>query len=305
MNSRRLLHVPVLLTAALLALLAFAGSASAAAETRTGESTTVVTEGSPTAETLLTKATASFETATGHAVLAVTTAAPPSPAANAEMLAGFSTAECSTPIPGAGLESALFPLISSYPLLVLETAYSSPAAVALTGSISAPMPLPAEKTVSGATTTLSTTSGTFVEAGFKCAIVLTAGESGGSVMSFPIKAPPPPPPAPTPPPAPPVLSIVKPQTQKLKVSKWKTVHVKVTNTGPTASVQGSLRVKPTKGVLVKPEVQKLPVLAPGASWSISVQVQLTKKAKKSSKLPVTATASGVTATSSLVVKLKE
>jgi hypothetical protein len=81
--------------------------------------------------------------------------------------------------------------------------------------------------------------------------------------------------------------------------------VKVTNTGATATTQGSLRVKPTKGVIVKPETQRLPVIAPGASWTVSVRVELTAKAKQKSTLSLVGTASGVTAKGSLVVKLTE
>jgi hypothetical protein len=112
-------------------------------------------------------------------------------------------------------------------------------------------------------------------------------------------------PASTPAPAPPVLSIAKSKPLKLKVGKPKTVKVKVTNTGAAATAQGTLRVKGVKGVLVKPETQKLPVLAPGASWRVSVRVEVTEKAKKQSTLSLIGAASGLTAKGSLVVKLKE
>ncbi|HVV89753.1 MAG TPA: hypothetical protein VHB53_04605 [Solirubrobacterales bacterium] len=64
-------------------------------------------------------------------------------------------------------------------------------------------------------------------------------------------------------------------------------------------------MKQAKGVLVKPEVQKLPGLAPGTSWTLSARVQLTARAKPKSTLSLTGTAPGATtATGSLVVKLK-
>lgn|GEM_PF-2172891 len=103
----------------------------------------------------------------------------------------------------------------------------------------------------------------------------------------------------------PVLSIARPKPLTLKVGKWKTVKVNVTNTGATGSGTGSLRVKAPKGVTVTPEKQQLPVLAPGKSWTVSVRVQLTRKAKKKSTLALTASASGITGTGSLVVKLKQ
>jgi hypothetical protein len=117
--------------------------------------------------------------------------------------------------------------------------------------------------------------------------------------------PPPLAPAAAPAPAPAALSIAKPRPLKMKVGKPKTVKVKVTNTGATATTQGSLRVKGVKGVIVKPGTQKLPVISPGASWTVSVSVELTGKAKKKSTLSLVGTASGVTAKGSLVVKLTE
>ena len=104
--------------------------------------------------------------------------------------------------------------------------------------------------------------------------------------------------------APPVFSFPKPNPLKVKAGTWKTVHVKVKNPGATASAQGSLRVKGDKGVLVTPEVQKLPGLTPGATFTLSVRVRLTEAAKAKSTLAVTGTAPGVTGTSSIVLKLE-
>jgi hypothetical protein len=311
----RRLRAPALLIVALAALLIFAAIASAAAETRTGESTTASTVAAPSGEDLLVKSTASFETATGHAVLTFTTAAPPDPAGEASVAGGFSTTECgSTPLSPFSPETE-FMLVFSSPLFFFEGELSGPTVVATTGSLSSPLSLPVEKSVSGATTTLSAASASFIEAGFKCALVLVEGKAGASLMTVPIKTPPLPPapvavptpapaPAPAPQPAPAVLSVAKPKPLKVKTKAWKTVHVKVSNTGATATTQGSLRVKPAKGVLVKPEVQKLPVLTPGATFTLSVRVQLTETAKPTSKLPVTVTAAGVTGTGSIVLKLK-
>ena len=82
------------------------------------------------------------------------------------------------------------------------------------------------------------------------------------------------------------------------------MKIKVTNTGATAAAQGSLKVKSTKGILVAPEVQKLPPLAPGASWSVYVRLKPTEKAKATATLPFTAAASGVTGKGSLAVKVE-
>ena len=78
--------------------------------------------------------------------------------------------------------------------------------------------------------------------------------------------------------------------------------MKVTNTGGTATAPGSLRLKTTKGVLVKAARQKVPALLPGGSWTVSYKVKLTAKAKKSSTLSLAATAGSLTAKGSLVVK---
>jgi hypothetical protein len=309
-RSKRL-RAPALLIAPLAALLVFAATASAAAETRTGESTTASTLEAPSPEALLVKSTASFETATGHAVLTFTTAAPPDPAGEGAIGGGFTTHECgSTPPSPLSLESELV-LVSSSPVFIFEGELSGPTVGGLTGSISSPMFLPMEKSVSGATTTLALASPSLVEAGFKCAEIFVKGKTGASLMTVPIKAPPPPPPAPAPAPAPAprpapaVLSVAKPKPLKVKAKTWKTVYMKVSNTGATATTQGSLRVKAAKGVMVKPQVQKLPVLTPGATFTLSVRVQLTETAKPTSKLPVTVTAPGVSATGSIVLKLKQ
>jgi len=45
-------------------------------------------------------------------------------------------------------------------------------------------------------------------------------------------------------------------------------------------------------------------LAPGASWTVTVRVQLTAKAKPKSNLKLTAAASGVTGARTLVLKSK-
>jgi NPCBM-associated, NEW3 domain of alpha-galactosidase len=318
-------RLPAILLAALAALLVFAAAASA--ETRTGESSSVVTLGSTLPETTLVNASASYETSSGSTVFKVTTAGPPLPESEAEMLAALTTSQsCTTSTNPEALVEGL--LLAPPPLFLIENEYSTPTPIGIAGSISAPQLLPVTKTVLGATTTLSVTSAAVAGAGFNCAILIANIEeeeevgggglvSGGAatLMSFPISGPPaspapapsasPAPPAPAPAPAPPVLSIGKLKPVMLKAGKSKLIKIKVTNTGATGTGAGSLRVQPPKGVVVKPERQQLPVLAPGKSWSVTVRVQLTAKAKKQSTLSLTAAASGVTASGSLAVKLKE
>jgi len=162
-RSKNRLRAPALLIAALAALLVFA--ATAAAETRTGESTTASVVGAPSPEAVLVKSTASFETATGSAVISFTTAAPPDPAGNTEMIGGFSTQECgSTPPSPFTQETAILPLLASSPLLLVISSPSEPPE-GITGTASSPVQLLVLRSVSGATTTLALASPSLVEAG--------------------------------------------------------------------------------------------------------------------------------------------
>lgn len=301
---------PILMIFALFsALLVFAATA-AAAETLTGESTAPFTEGEPDPQVTIVKGAASFETASGHVVFDVTTAEAPSMSSPfRSVIAGLTTSPCSPP---TSLERTVDQLGFGFPVLSIGSNYQTVTAEATTGSSSALVHLPASKSISGMTTTLSVTAGNLVEAEFKCAVIWTEAGGGGSAMTFPIKPAPEPAPAtapapattPAPIPAPPVLSIAKARPLKVKAGTWKTVHIKVTNTGATATAQGSLRVKAAKGVLVKPEVQKLPIVTPGASFTLSVRVKLTEAAKTKSTLAVTGTAPGITGTGSIVLKIK-
>lgn len=317
----RRVSAPAILIAVLASALVCA--AGAAAETRTGESTTSLPIGSPTPETTLVKGAGSYDTG-GSMSFTFTTAAPPletveeEPNESMAAVGLLVTQQCSANFIFSGQEP-------TPPIALIQTTYGEPTAkgIALFEPKGPEVPLgEATKVISGATTTLSLASGLIAEKPFNCAIVETLGTNteggaGMSVMTFPISVPPPPPappaptptpPAPTPAPAPvaPALSIAKQKPVKLAVGKWKTVRVKVTNTGGTATGRGSLRVKAPKGVSIKPERQQLPVLTPGGSWTVSVRVELTEKAKKKSTLALTAAAPGATgAAGSLVLKLKQ
>lgn len=315
MNPMRRLRVPVLLIGALSALLLF--SATAAAETRTGESASPTNSG-PASELTLVKASASYETTGGSVRFDITTAEPPTGPEGLMVgeLVSLS-GECSL----VGYYSANF--ADKLPAVKVGIEYEEPTsakALVLSSPTEIPPPLPATKAVSGTTTTLSFTSSAIADKGYNCAVVMTTGpsEEGDAVsgLFFPISAPPPPPPptpptpapAPAPPaapaPAPAALSIGKLKPLKLKAEKWKTIRVKVTNTGGTATAQGSLRVRAPAKVLVKPEKQRLPALAPGASWTVAVRVRLPATAAKKTALHLVGTASGVSATLPLVIRVK-
>ncbi|HJZ36596.1 MAG TPA: hypothetical protein VJ204_10045, partial [Solirubrobacterales bacterium] len=174
--------------------------------------------------------------------------------------------------------------------------------------------IPGTKSLSGTTATVGVTIPAVAGSGtFNCAEVAAENFEGAGepdLILFPLTTKPEPPPAVTPAPAhaqpaPPVaaLSIAKSKKPlKLKVGKWATVKVKVTNTGGAASSPGSLQLKATKGVIVKRGKQKLPVLLPGGSWTVSYKVKLTAKAKKTSTLSLVGAAGTLTAKSSLVLK---
>jgi hypothetical protein len=307
------LRAPALLIAALAALLVFAAGASA--ETRTGETVTAVPLfGVTSPEATLVKASASYETASGTVGFNFTTAAEPQAEKKAKLLTPVADIALISGTSGCSL-AALQQKQYSSPVLAIESHYGEPtvAGAAVPASFES-LPLfsiPVAKTVSGTTTTLGLALPEIANQGFNCALVETQEEAGGSLMVFPIAAPPasPTPPAPTPaaPPAPapaspPVLAIAKSKPLKLKVGKSKTIRVKVSNTGATATAPGSLRVKAPAGVIVKPERQQVPILAPGGSFTLSVRVELTAKAKPKSTVALTGTASGLTAKGSVVVK---
>jgi hypothetical protein len=320
MNVPRRACVSASLLAALVAVLAFAATASA--EIRSAESTSPLIFGTPSPEITAVKATVSYDTA-GTVVFTLTTAAPPQESLGGESNPALIRAELGKASQCTLASTEPF----GRPIALAESRYGE-TSVFLSGLSSLTVGeelIPATKTVSGATTTISMSSATLANLSFNCAIVSAQekeeegeegeeGEIARSGMIIPLggrPAPPAPPPSGStstssgstaPPPAPAALSIAKLKPTEIKVGKWKTIKVKVSNPGGITTAAGSFKLKPTKGVLVKPESQKLPELAPGTSWTLSVRVQVTEKAKPKSTLSVKATASGLTATGSLVVK---
>jgi hypothetical protein len=321
---RRLFPLTVFIAAA-IALLAFA--ASAFAETKIGEYSAPLDPTIP-AEASVLHASTEYEAATGALTFAVTTGAVPQPKIGGgeneiELFAILLTLpECSlAAFKSAEENNAGFPIYE----IVSSYSESTLAGSAFVESGKEPPKLGfATKEVEGTKTTLKAQNSRAVNQPFNCGAVFLVGvenETGEEVEEvaiLPLKAKPEPPPAGTKPApaatetkpapsapaaAPAALSIAKAKKPlKLKVGKWATVKVKVTNTGGTATGPGALRVKAPAGVLVKPERQKVPILAPGGSWTISVRVQLTARAKAKTTLALTGTAPGLSAKGSLVVK---
>ncbi|HJZ36595.1 MAG TPA: hypothetical protein VJ204_10040 [Solirubrobacterales bacterium] len=319
MNRRRL--VPTVLLIAFAALMALAGTASA--ETKVGEYVGAPNSGVP-AEANVLGATAEYDSTTGSLRVTVTTAAVPQAQiegkpSGIQLNVGLAT------LPACSLAS-LVPA-AGYPVFELEDHYAEPLALAITAESQKedetrdPSILSAAtKTVEGTKTTLTAQSPRAIGKPYNCVVVgvLDSGTPQEFDL-FPLTVKPEPPatetktaagapetkpapPALAPPPA--ALSIAKAKKPlKLKVGKWKTVKVKVSDTGGAPTGLGSLRVKAPAGVLVKPEKQKLPILAPGGFWTLPVRVQLTAKAKKTSTLSLVGAAGTLSAKSSLVLKL--
>jgi hypothetical protein len=179
------------------------------------------------------------------------------------------------------------------------------------------------KSSEGATTTVSALAVAAANAPFTCAEI-GSGEFGAPTpmdrLFLPLTTKPEPPPVQpgnpgvsttttttvtsAPPLSPPgALSIARAKKPlKLKVGKAKTVKVTVTNTGGSATVPGTLRLKAAKGVVVAPASQRLPALLPSDSWTVTYKVKLTAKAKKSSTLSLIGASGSLGAKGSLVVK---
>jgi hypothetical protein len=327
-RAPRLHLLPPAALVAAIALLVFASGAFA--ETKIGEYDAPLDKTIP-AEASVTHVSAEYEATNGALTFAVTTGAEPRAEVEGEeneieMVAALVTLpECTQ----AGFESAGKENIG-YPLFEVAGRYSEPTlalSIFRESEKEAPKYLAGGKEVAGRTTTLTSQNPKAAKRAFTCGVVLLvgveneAGERAKDVAIFPLTVKPEPPPAepkptpaapeakpapapaPPPPPTPAALSIAKAKKPlRLKVGKWSTARVTVTNTGGTATRPGAVRVKAPEGVLVKPERQKVPILAPGGSWTISVRVQLTAKAKATTTLAVTGTAPGLSTKGTLVVK---
>ena len=313
-----------LTTLAVVALLAFASSAFA--ETKIGEYSAPLDPTIP-AEASVLHASTEYEAATGALTFAVTTGAVPQPKIGGgeneiELFAILLTLpECSLAAFKSAEENN-----AGFPIYEIVSSYSESTLAASAFGESGKEPPKfgfASKEVEGTKTTLKAQNSRAVNQPFTCGAVFLlgveneTGEEVEEVAILPLTVKPEPPattptstpapetkPAPAPAaPAPAALSIAKAKKPlKLKVGKWATVKVKVTNTGGASTGPGALRVKAPAGVLVKPERQKVPILAPGGSWTISVRVQLTARAKARTTLALTGTAPGLSVKGSLVVK---
>lgn len=170
----------------------------------------------------------------------------------------------------------------------------------------------ATRSVSGATLTTSFTAPTAVNGPYTCVLVQAmsngASEPETDSLLFPlvpkpaVSVPTPVPVLPTPTAA---FSLAKIKPLKAKVGKWTKVKVKFTNTGTAAAGPTVVKLKAPKGVVLQPAsgALKIPSLAAGQSWTLTFKAKLTEKAKKSSKIAVTASSGAVSSSSSFVLEL--
>jgi hypothetical protein len=311
---RRLLPLTVFITAA-VALLAFAGTAFA--ETKIGEASSPVNELiNPQLDIL--NAKADYDTSTGTVTFSVTTRAAPT-TSNPELVLEAALFTSSKPCSVSATQEPSFPVLSI--LVHYDDPVGQWASLESAGGPSSPEDAgPAATAISGGTITTSAATAKAAGRPYNCALVGTnentlelldavafpiavAQQPAETVTTTTSSTTSQPVPASTPAPAPALLSLAKLKPLKLKVGKWATVKVKVTNTGSTATSPGSLQLKAAKGVIVKAGKQKLPVLPPGGSWTVSYKVKLTPKANKTSTLSLVGAAGTVTAKSPLVLKL--
>ncbi len=309
-RPRRLLPTTVLLVA-LLAALAFA-SGSAAAEIRSGEGASPVEPEIPGGTDIL-GATASYDATDGVVTLTVTTREPTSTTEQFVVGGGLGVQGTECGYPTMAIAGASNGSTAAWAIVESEQEFEE----GITGE-------PGQKSVAGSTTTLIASSPRLAGKPYNCADVSVEGLEEGELevfdeLTFPLSnivqtAPPPTvttqPPAtattiPTPAPTPAALSIAKLKPLKLKVGRWTKLKVRISDPGGVATGPGTLKVKAPKGIVLKPAAGKLklPALEPGATQTLSFEARPTEGAKPRSKLSLTATVPGLTAESSVVMKL--
>jgi hypothetical protein len=311
MNGLHRLLAPTALICAFVLVLAFA--ATAAAETLSGEGTSPVNNEIPGKADIL-SATATYDSTAGTVSFNVTTREAPGEREELQMVGAL----------GRPKEGVCSINLSQITLPVMEIILPGVSPLAPTAE---PIPSwleineggkiggfgPATKSLNGTTSTLSAKSTELlVNKPYTCAVV--AVEKPGSEkeapklldeLSFPLNirqaAPSPPKPSV---PTPGALSLARSKPLKLNTGKWTNVKVKVSNTGGTAVGPISIKAKAPAGVVLKPGSGKLglPSLLSGQTWTVTLRVKLTEKAKSKSTLLLTATATGLSATGSVVVK---
>jgi hypothetical protein len=328
MNRLRRLLVPTTLACALLAALTLTSAASA--EVRTGEASSPVNAAVPGEADLL-HASATYDSRTGSVDFDVTTREAPGSEPKFTTFAGLATVN-------GPCDASLFGTQEpSYPTLTVVSSFAALEPGSPLHWITAWTALEAEGgpgpetsglgswSLEETTATLAATAGPATGKPYNCAVVNIgtggAPEPAGETLLFPISVPKPVEPpkpievtktvtvtAPAPPApaaaAPAKLTIAKAKALSATSGKWTKASVVVKNTGGTAVGPITVKAKAPAGVEVQPSQMKVPALLPGQSWSVGFRVKASDNAKASSTVALTASAGGLTAKGSLVLRLE-
>jgi hypothetical protein len=311
-----------LLPAAVLCahVLALALAASAGAQTVVGEGTSPADPTLP-GEVDMTAASVTYDSTTGAVSFSITTTAAPGTSSEDTMLGELLTS------PGICALSEIG--ANSVPAMFFRAPYALAQSEVFAGKEAETEPNPGEhkgglsglgygtKTVSGTTTNLSIVDPELANRPYNCALVSTnrqkAGEEGKTqkFFVFPIAPKPVPPtvisvPTPDPPkPAPTLIgALAFPKASPLteKRERWTTVRFKVTNPGTAAIGPVTVKAKAPKGVRLEPATLKLPALLPGQTWPAAFRMEVTEAAPPRSTIALSASAAGLFAKGSVVVK---
>ncbi|HEY0279976.1 MAG TPA: hypothetical protein VGC32_17055 [Solirubrobacterales bacterium] len=312
---RREINFPI---AALAALVLLVLAPSAGAQTLVGEG------GSPangllTTETDLVSTSAAYDSTAGSIAVTATVAGPLEPTLEDSLVASLGRpvgGSCKAAPKGVAVPAAE---------VVVSYADSLPPAFWLyqeEDEEGSKVPFgEAARSLTGDQIGATASSPYFVDQPFSCAVIATEGVKGSASaildeISFPLGLPAPAAPvvptaptsasgtgAPMTAPAPGVLAIARPKTLTAKVDRRKKEKITLTNSGGTTIAPVTVKAKAPAGVVLGPASGKLalPALAPGESWTVSLWVTVTAKARPRSTVALTGTASGLTASTSFVV----
>jgi hypothetical protein len=325
MKSRRRL-LPFAVICALVLALAFAAGASA--QILKGEETLPESPALEGEEDLL-AASATFDSTTGALTVTDTTRSAPTANEHLALIGGLLSVNAPCTVQALGEASTKDPN-AGWPAFKIQSFFSAenlPAGFPQTAwfySVSKKEEEEQEaakkfgtgtRVVEGTKTTIAATAPKAIGSStFTCAIVAVSNTGGGGGSEpdfavFPLVAQSEPvapvvvPPAVIAPPAPKAaLSLLKSKPLKLKTEKWTTVKFKITNTGNAEVGPITIKAKAPKGVTLQTKSVELPALLAGQTWPVSFRVKVTEAAKAKSLLKLTATATGLSASSTVTIK---
>lgn len=319
MKNPRLLLLPAVLCALLAALVLASG---ASADTYVGEAISPVNSAIANGEEDLLGTTVEYESAVGSLTVTATTRSAPTENTSLALVGGvFHSPSGNCAYPQTQEESEAL-----YPVLEIDSPYAKveghDESVWLFEKKSEEQVTQensgrAARSVAGAKATLTATPTTAASVVFNCGLVGISRSNEGPTdyVTFPLtrKVEPTPPAVAAPVvitvpvavPAP-ILkgALLFPHAAPLKLERerWTTVRFKVSNPGTGAIGPITIKAKAPKGVLLEPGAVKLPALLPGQTWPASFRMKVTDAAKTGSKIALTATATGLSASGSIAIK---